>query len=53
MAMFVSNLPDGEEHGALVGEALVVGDVPVEDVQFVVGHGVERLLNGVDGEEVP
>lgn len=40
-------------HGALVGETLVVGDVPVEDVHLVVRHGVEHLLDDVDGEVVP
>ena len=28
------------QDGALVGEALVVCDVPVEDVELTVGHGI-------------
>lgn len=36
--------------GALVGEAVVVHDVPVENVHFVVRHGVQCEQYVVDGE---
>lgn len=36
--------------GALIGEAIVVHDVPVENVHFVVRHGVQREQYVVNGK---
>ena len=36
----------------LEGEALVVDDVPVQNIEFGVGHGVEKGVDDAQGEEV-
>ncbi len=36
----------------LEGEALVIDDVPMQNVEFGVGHGVEKGVDDAQGEEV-
>ena len=36
----------------LEGEALVIDDVPMQNVEFGVGHGVETGVDDAQGEEV-
>lgn len=39
-------MPEFREGGALIGEGLIVDEVPVEDVEFVGLHAVDQLENG-------
>ena len=36
----------------LEGETLVIDDVPMQNVEFGVGHGVEKRVDDAQGEEV-
>jgi hypothetical protein len=44
---------EAREAAALHAEALVLGEVPVEDVHLHRGHAVEVALQDVDRDEVP
>ena len=45
--------PHVPENVAVVGEALVIRDVPVEHVELVHLHEVDEVQDGLDPDEVP
>jgi hypothetical protein len=50
VSAFFAQLRVGE---TLVRKTLVVGEMPVQNVEFVVSHSVQILQDNVDGLEMP
>ena len=45
-------IPDGRELSADVREGRLISQMPVENVEFVLGHQVEILLEDLHGQEM-